>query len=1135
MSASNETSSSRSDALILRASAYFWLTVLVAVAALGFSIWVADWARPIRFADVLLFMLLNLLAERTCVELPHGSRITASYSILLSSLLLFNAPLAILIACIGNIYAVVYVQRRPWRMALFNCAQYAICFTIAGEALFMASAYSQSWIGHLPLLHSLFAAGVATLTYLVVNIPLINGFVSLQSEPLPMHLWLRRLLVLEDDWLDITQTVFFYPIAVMVVYFYVRDHNVLILMVLMALILGGLRFIHLQMKAREKEEKLVMLYELNKRVGEMVLHDAEEMVTEKMLFDALLTLYAPGDGVKKEELYIRKLIPNDRTSVYRVEFLGADQRIVHENSDGYIIPEKNFRMDDEEEGEPLMQNMVQYKTGGTIYDFKALQKLSVAYYNWKKDFKQLMIEPITIDDQVMYMVVMLRHSEEADKLFNAEEQRLLRLLCMNLEVNIKNIQLRRSMQEQAIKDGLMGVYNHRYLKRKMEEELSRAKRYRKALSLIICDVDYFKKFNDTHGHLLGDRVLREMAQILQDSVRDIDIVARYGGEELAILLPETPLDPACEVAERIRSNVAKFAFTGKDGQVVSLSMSIGVSCTDEDPNLQVSELIIRADTALYKAKNQGRNQICRALVDNGKLIIETFAKGETPKADKPATELRPEARRAWLQAIDRDRDQLMQQIETVLAQGPALPLLRQRLFDELLPKLQRLLIAFGEQARSAELQGDYWSESLSRQLLQLRDRLQPELGDRFAALKLQEVLFTVHAFSLRQAMQLSLPEPERKQVLEACQQFFSPLSGLLLGGCWDHFETRQGQTQALYTILQQLSLLRLNHPAPEGLTQLLALIHQEYPAVDMLMLAVPDPLRERCRPWALWGLEPAASEMLTRQFSFNIQDPRLALRERKRLEVLNFEETFTQGALLREAMPTLQQLWVVPLIYQGDVRGTLCLGFVKPTEPSERQGEWLDTLADELALGLRWLEQQEESEYQMLDALKLLVEMAESSQGQFHSARVSQLSGRLGHKLNMLPAEQRRLKSLAYLHDIGKLVLPAHTKDQPHFRQQHVTLGSRMLEAIPAFKPFAPAVRYHHERWDGSGYPDGLAGSNIPLYARIIGLASAYEHTLEQQGTSPQAAVEYLTKSGYYDPNLCQMLKEIIDHDQVAV
>jgi putative nucleotidyltransferase with HDIG domain len=336
--------------------------------------------------------------------------------------------------------------------------------------------------------------------------------------------------------------------------------------------------------------------------------------------------------------------------------------------------------------------------------------------------------------------------------------------------------------------------------------------------------------------------------------------------------------------------------------------------------------------------------------------------------------------------------------------------------------------------------------------------------------------------------------------------------------------------------LQQLSALRLNHPAPEGLQQLLARIHQEYPAVDMLMLTVPDALRERCRPWAIWGLEPAASELLSRQFSFNIQDPRLALRERKRIEVLHFEEAFTQSALLRETMPTLQQLWLLPLIHQGDVRGVLCLGFITPTYPSARQAQWLETLADELALGLRWLEQQEESEYQLLDALKLLVEMAESNRedGQFHSARVSQLAGRLGHKLQMLPAEQRRLKALAYLHDIGKLVLPAQPDDLPHFRQQHVTLGSRMLEAIPAFKPFASAVRYHHERWDGSGYPDGLAGSNIPLYARIIGLASAYEHTLEQQ-YSPQAAVEYLTKSGYYDPNLCQMLKEIIDHDQVAV
>lgn len=161
---------------------------------------------------------------------------------------------------------------------------------------------------------------------------------------------------------------------------------------------------------------------------------------------------------------------------------------------------------------------------------------------------------------------------------------------------------------QAIEDGLTGLYNKRYLMTHLENYWRLAHRHQTALSLILLDLDHFKKVNDTYGHLTGDLVLQETAGILRKSIRECDLACRYGGEELAILLPQSRLEGSLELAERLRRCIERHPFQTADGKPLRVTASIGVAEASPDM-MRPEELIARADAALYHAKEGGRNRV----------------------------------------------------------------------------------------------------------------------------------------------------------------------------------------------------------------------------------------------------------------------------------------------------------------------------------------------------------------------------------------------------------------------------------------------------------------------------------------------------------------------------------------------
>jgi diguanylate cyclase (GGDEF)-like protein len=185
-----------------------------------------------------------------------------------------------------------------------------------------------------------------------------------------------------------------------------------------------------------------------------------------------------------------------------------------------------------------------------------------------------------------------------------------RQLVENLEQsNLRMEESNEALRELATRDGLTGLFNHRHFKEVLEMELTRAARYERPLCLIMMDVDHFKIYNDTHGHPAGDEVLKILADIIKNRLRDVDRSARYGGEEFVALLPETDWKSGITVAEDIRAQMENYPFKGKESQPLGkVTVSFGVAEFPTDCG-DAASLIEKADEALYQAKSEGRNRV----------------------------------------------------------------------------------------------------------------------------------------------------------------------------------------------------------------------------------------------------------------------------------------------------------------------------------------------------------------------------------------------------------------------------------------------------------------------------------------------------------------------------------------------
>lgn len=209
--------------------------------------------------------------------------------------------------------------------------------------------------------------------------------------------------------------------------------------------------------------------------------------------------------------------------------------------------------------------------------------------------------PLIAKDTVLGV---MRLDEKGDgSYFSQDDADLYRAVGSQIAVAINNAQL----YAMAVQDGLTKLYVRRYFDLRMEEELDQAKRYGRVFSLMMFDIDHFKKFNDTHGHQTGDMVLQQFARILQEQTRKSDICCRYGGEEMAVILPETGIEDAANLARKLCEYIRNHTFRGEEEKELKVTSSIGAGEYSKSFET-IAQMVKACDEALYRAKENGRDR-----------------------------------------------------------------------------------------------------------------------------------------------------------------------------------------------------------------------------------------------------------------------------------------------------------------------------------------------------------------------------------------------------------------------------------------------------------------------------------------------------------------------------------------------
>ncbi len=255
---------------------------------------------------------------------------------------------------------------------------------------------------------------------------------------------------------------------------------------------------------------------------------------------------------------------------------------------------------------------LQLKAGKGITGIVAQEGKTIYLPDVTRDARYIPVDPtirselaVPLYQKDRVIGVLNLESDEPDA-YSAEDQRVINIVATQIAQILGKALLYREMETMAITDGLTGLFNHRQFFKRLEIEFKRSVRYSYPLSLIMVDLDYFKEFNDTFGHMRGDEALRQIAEILETSVRETDVVARYGGEEFVVILPLCHLSTATEVADRIRAAVEKAALDEGEG-VYPLTVSVGIATAPEHASSH-EEMVMRADDAMYASKRAGRNR-----------------------------------------------------------------------------------------------------------------------------------------------------------------------------------------------------------------------------------------------------------------------------------------------------------------------------------------------------------------------------------------------------------------------------------------------------------------------------------------------------------------------------------------------
>ncbi len=615
------------------------------------------------------------------------------------------------------------------------------------------------------------------------------------------------------------------------------------------------------------------------------------------------------------------------------------------------------------------------------------------------------------------------------------------------------------LEEQARIDAKTGLFNPRHFAGVLSEELARAHRFERPASLIMADLDLLREVNNTHGHLVGDEVLAGVAAVFREELRHYDVPARFGGEEFAILLPETDHEQALEIAERIRRSVAAQSFEAQTAtEPVHVTLSLGVATYPRDGR-DSTELIHHADLAVYRAKIQGRNRVLSAGTDLTLVRADRVPRLVSLPAEAPAPRVAERRQRQEPVAADRRHR------APPAVHGPRLLTLSYRM-SALVAGVGALGIAGGVTGAMFGRSTDILGMLVATALVGAGQTLALEFEDGSISVAVVGAIAGAALFDFRTALAIAVVTalvdwsarrtPWHRVLFNVGTL---SLAGLAAAGV---FEVERAV--GLGTSFLALAAL----PA--------ALV---YYVVNIALLSIALGFEGHQSPLRVW--RDRFAWLLLHYGAFGFVAGVLAL---------------AYGAVGLLALGVA----VLPLLLIRKTQAAYLNHAERCSKQLREAAETIHTQNVSLQQANRLLRERSTA---AMESLSATVDARDAYTAN-HSKRVQDLTLRIGRELDLSQSELDVLGYASLFHDIGKLGIPdsilmkpAHLDTEEwRLMRRHADEGARIIDRLGFLSDAVPAIRHHHERFDGSGYPDGLRGEEIPLGARIIHVADALDSML---------------------------------------
>jgi len=765
------------------------------------------------------------------------------------------------------------------------------------------------------------------------------------------------------------------------------------------------------------------------------------------------------------------------------------------------------------------------------------------------DPESMLAVPLLARDDLKGVLCLYRHGDGNH--FNVREFKLAILFSELAALAIDNAEIRTRLEAEVVTDHLTALFNHRFFHERLGEELRRANRLHASVSLLIYDIDDFKRVNDTYGHLVGDQILQGVASISRETCRLEDIVCRIGGEEFAVILPGATVEEALSLAERLRIGVASIAFP----MVGQVTVSIGVA---EGPLHASSprELTSCADLAMLEAKALGKD-LSRVYSENQMNQTEPNVRLlPTARFGTRARKARKDGNGSGYQkprakANAGVSNGLQARLAALAARGEARATAQLKMLQSLSAKLNRLndVRQIGE-VITAELRSLIDYNSCRVFLLQpdgetlLPIAFRGELGEYkeetidVLTLKVGEGL-TGHVAETGEhwyapdanddpyAIQIPGTSVIDESMLGVPMKYGERVTGVVvlskLGiDQFDNEDRRllEALAASAAVAMENARLLQVEHEAAVQSQELLKLSEALTRAIDtdaVLDLALASiPTVMACEATGAWIRDPdtggfrlnryqAADEAYFGMLAYLEVDPDTAAQFTR-----SVEEPFVLPKEVVAAVPPQfnalkepRDLLVAPLRWEPDGQGAFVVvapGADLSFSPKDLQlARGIADIAS-LALGnVRRFLELERTYVSTVEALAGALE-AKDQYTEDHCRALAEMSLAVGVEIG-LPSDRLQILELgALFHDIGKIGIPSEIIRKPgpltaaerREMNRHPEIGAQILAPVPFLQPVRPVVYASHERWDGKGYPEGIGGEDIPLESRIVFVCDAY-------------------------------------------